>query len=143
MGDENAERRPEAKRALVEAFSTFENDALRDVWLFDQRNHERLYLRDDVAEKIADLDVPRFLDNERYGYITRDIYRDLYYADYAYTVRGFGEFEQFRTFLTGDDRKIGAFASFDRRQGGYDFGALDDDIDDVVAAYPLDAFVPE
>ena len=143
MGDENAKRRPEAKCALVRAFSTFGDDALRDVWLFDQRTHERLYLRDDVAEKIADLDVPRFLDNERYGYVTRDTYRDLYYADYTYTVRGFGDFEQFRTFLSDGDRKIGAFASFDRRPGGYDFGALDDDIADVVAEYPLEAFAPE
>jgi hypothetical protein len=142
MRDENAERRREAKRALVEAFSTFGADALRDVWLFDQQGHEELYIRDDVAEKIADLDVSRFVDNERYGYVTRDTYNDLYYTDYAYTVRGFDEFEQFRTFLRGDDRKIGVFASLDRREGGYDFGALDDSLADVVADYPLDAFAP-
>ncbi|UPV73968.1 hypothetical protein M0R89_15690 [Halorussus limi] len=143
MRDVNVERRREAARALVEAFSTFGDDALRDVWLFDQRGHERLYLRDDVAEKIADLDVTRFVDNERYGYVTRDTYSDLYYADFAYTVRGFDGFEQFRTFLSDGDRKVGVFASFDRREGGYDFGALSDSLAEVVADYPVDAFGPE
>jgi hypothetical protein len=142
MGDEETERR-EAKRALVEAFSTFGSDALRDVWLFDQQGHERLYVRDDVAEKVADLDVPRFVDNERYGYVTRDTYRDLYYADYTYTVRGFDGFEQFRTFLCEGDRRIGAFGSFDRREGGYDFGGLNDALTEVVADYSFDAFAPE
>jgi len=142
MGDEETERR-EAKRALVETFSTFGSDALRDVWLFDQQTHERLYVRDDVARKIADLDVPRFVDNERYGYVTRDTYSDLYYTDYAYTVRGFDGFEQFRTFLCEEDRRVGVFGSFDRREGGYDFGALNDALADVVADYPFEAFAPE
>ncbi|UPW00008.1 hypothetical protein M0R88_16020 [Halorussus gelatinilyticus] len=142
MGDEDAERR-EANRAFVEAFSTFGTDALRDVWLFDQQSHERLYVRDDVDEKVADVDVSRYVDNERYGYVTRDTYSDLHYADYAYTVRGFDGFEQFRTFLREGDRRIGTFGSFDRREGGYDFGALNDALAEVTADYPLDAFAPE
>jgi hypothetical protein len=142
MTDDHGERRRDGKAALVEVFSAFDPDALRDVWLFDQRDHEALYLRDDVAQKIADIDVPRFVDNERYGYVTRDTYSDLYYADYDYTVRGFDGFEQFRTFLADGDVKVGVFASFDCRDGGYDFGALDDAASEVVADYPLDAFEP-
>jgi hypothetical protein len=142
MGDDNRERREDGKKALVEAFSAFDPDALRDVWLFDQHDHEALYLRDDVARKIADIDVPRFVDNERYGYVTRDTYSDLYYTDYEYTVRGFDGFEQFRTFLADDEEKIGVFASFDCRDGGHDFGALDAAVSEVVADYALDAFDP-
>ncbi|WP_276300974.1 DUF7522 family protein [Halorussus lipolyticus] len=142
MGGHDGERRGDAKPALVEAFSTFGSDALRDVWLFDQRDHEELYLRDDVGEKIADVDVPRFVDNERYGYVTRDTYADLYYADYGYTVRGFDGFEQFRTFLADGDEKVGVFGSFDHREGGYDFSALDAAVSAVVADYPIEAFAP-
>lgn len=142
MGDDNSERRGDGKAALVEAFSAFGSDALRDVWLFDQHDHEALYLRDDVAQKIADIDVPRFVDNERYGYVTRDTYSDLYYTDYDYTVRGFDGFEQFRTFLADGDEKIGVFSSFDCRVGGYDFGALSDAISGVVADHSFDAFEP-
>jgi hypothetical protein len=142
MGDHDRERRGDPKEALVEAFSAFGSDALRDVWLFDQRDHEALYLRDDVARKITDIDVPRFVDNERYGYVTRDTYSDLYYADYEYTVRGFDGFEQFRTFLADGEVKIGVFASLDPRDGGYDFGALDADVSAVVGDYPIEAFEP-
>ncbi|NEU56880.1 hypothetical protein [Halorussus sp. MSC15.2] len=143
MGDENDGQGRDATSALVEAFSTFGSDGLRDVWLFDQNAHEGLYVREDVERKITDLDVPRFVDNERYGYVTRDTYGDLYYASYAYTVRGFDEFEQFRTFLGDGDERVGVFASFDRRKGGYDFGALHDEIAAVVADRPIESFSPE
>ncbi|NHN58489.1 MULTISPECIES: hypothetical protein [Halorussus] len=143
MGDATEERRRGAKSALVDAFSMFEGDALRDVWLFDQRDHEELYVREDVCDKIADVDVSQFVDNERYGFVTRETYSDLHYASYEYTVRGFDGYEQFRTFLSEGDAKIGAFGSFDRREGGYDFGALHDAIESVVADYPADAFAPE
>ncbi|WP_170977444.1 DUF7522 family protein [Halorussus salinisoli] len=143
MGDDTQSRSRDAKRALVEAFSTFGSDALRDVWLFDQREHEGLYLREDVERKVADIDVPLFVDNERYGYVTRDTYSDLYYDSYEYTVRGFDGFEQFRTFLAADDRKVGVFASFDRREGGYDFGALHEAVVAVVADHSIDAFEPD
>ncbi len=33
-------------------------------------------------------DISQFIDNERFGYVTRDTYETLYYADYGYTVRG-------------------------------------------------------
>ncbi|PSP54338.1 hypothetical protein BRC82_10510 [Halobacteriales archaeon QS_1_67_19] len=143
MGSESEDRRRSGKSALVEVFSSFGEEALRDVWLFDQQDHEAMYLRDDVAAKVDELDVATFVDNERYGYVTRDTYGDLYYADYAYTVRGFDGFEQFRTFLSTDDRNVGVFASFDRREGGYDFGRLRESIADVVADYPIETFVPE
>jgi hypothetical protein len=113
------------------------------VWLFDQDDHEALFVRDDVEQKVAELDVPVFVDNERYGYVTRDTYRDLYYAEYEYTVRGFDEFEQFRTFLADREEKIGVFASFDRRDDGYDYGELDGEIADVVGDRPVEAFAPE
>ena len=143
MGDDTGERRPDGKRALVETFSTFGDDALRDVWLFDQDDHEAMYLREDVEGKIADLDVSRFVDNERYGYVARDTYGDLHYTSYEYTVRGFEGYEQFRTFLANDEAKVGVFASFDRRDGGYDFGELQESISALVADYPIEAFTPD
>lgn len=143
MGDGIEEQFPDGKTELVDAFSSFGGDALRDVWLFDQSGHESLFLRDDVAEKIADLDVATFVDNERYGYVTRETYSDLHYTSYEYTVRGFDEYEQFRTFLAEDERKIGLFASFDRRSEGYNFGDLSESVQQLVEEHPPEAFVPE
>lgn len=143
MGDGTEERGRGAKRALVEAFSAFGGDSLRDVWLFDQTGHEAMYVRDDVERKIADQNVAKFIDNERYGYVTRQTYGDLHYAAYEYTVRGFDTYEQFRTFLAEDERKVGVFASFDRRDGGYDFGRLYDDVTAVAAESSTDALAPE
>lgn len=142
MGDVN-EGQYGAKDALVEAFSSFGSDALRDVWLFDQNGHEGVYLRDDIERKLSDVDVAKFVDNERYGYVTRETYGDLYYADYEYTVRGFDEFELFRTFLSEGDDRIGTFASFDPAERGCDYRTLHDTICDVVADYPIEAFAPE
>lgn len=142
MGNGSEGRPVDAKTALVDAFFSFGNGALRDVWLFDQSSHESLFLRDDVAEKITDLDVATFVDNERYGYVTRETYADLHYTSYEYTVRGFDEYEQFRTFLTEDERKIGLFGSFDRRDSGYNFGDLHATVKDLVDSYPPETFVP-
>ena len=58
-------------------------------------------------------------------------------------VRGFDGFEQFRTFLSAGDEKIGVFASFDRREGGYDFGTLYRDIRSIVDENVVASFVPE
>ena len=142
MADVKADRQ-NAKGSLIEAFSAFGGDALRDVWLFDQSDHEAMYLRADIERKVSELDVARFVDIERYGFVTRDTYGDLYYAEYEYTVRGFDEFETFRTFLADDEKKIGVFASFDRREGGYDYAELDETIAGVVADHPTEAFAPE
>jgi len=143
MGIADEESRRDAKAALRATFEAFGGDTLRDVWLFDRSDYESMYLRGDVAERVAEFDVERYVDNERYGFVTRDTYGDLHYVDYEYTVRGFDGFEQFRTFLSVDDEKIGVFASFDRRDGGYDFGALYRDIRSIVDDHAVGSFAPE
>lgn len=132
------------KDVLVGAFREFGGDDLRDVWLFDQTAHESLFVREDVARNLEDVDVSRYVENERYGYITRDTYGMLHYATYEYTVRGFDEYEQFRTFLqNGDEMKVGVFASFDQQDGGRDYADLQDWLDEVVAEHPISSFRPE
>lgn len=126
----------DAKQALVTAFKEFGDNALRDVWLFDQSSHEPLYLRDDIQEKLMDVDVSKHIDNERYGYVIRDTYNLLYYADYEYTVRGFTEFEQFRAFISdSNDRKIGVLSSLDQTNSSYDFEELYQSVEDVVSTH--------
>lgn len=88
-------------------------DSLRDAWLFDDGGHESLYLRPDVRDRVAELDVERYIDNERYGYVTRETWESLHYTDYEFTIRGFDEFTLYRTFLGTDDDRIGLMASFD------------------------------
>lgn len=132
----------DATATLVATVRAFGGEALRDVWLFDQWTHQKLYTRPDIDAHIEDLDVAGFIDNERYGYITCDTYESLYYADYDYTVRGFSSFELFRTFLSDDDGRIGVLASFDRRAGGYDFGTLSEDVQSVLTDYPVSEFTP-
>ncbi|WP_101297944.1 DUF7522 family protein [Halegenticoccus soli] len=132
----------DATDRLLAVLRDFGGDSLRDAWLFDQWTHERLYVRPDVEAAIADLDVEAFVDNERYGYVTRDTYESLYYAEYEYTVRGFSAFEQFRTFLADTDARIGLFAGFDRRDGSYDFPALDARIREIVGEYSIEEFRP-
>lgn len=132
------------KGVLVDTFREFGGDDLRDVWLFDQTHHESLLVREDVAANLEDVDVSRYVENERYGYITRDTYSMLHYATYEYTIRGFDEYEQFRTFLqNGDEFKVGVFASFDQQPGGRDYQELQRQLDEVVADYPISAFEPE
>lgn len=132
----------DATDRLVAAFQTFGGEALRDVWLFDQWTYERLYVRDDVEPVLSDLDVEAFIDNERYGYVTRDTYESLYYADYEYTVRGFSTFQQFRTFFVDPEDRVGVFAGFDDKETGYDFGALYDAVHDVVDEFAVADFTP-
>jgi hypothetical protein len=132
----------DATDSLLATVRAFGDDSLRDVWLFDQWTHERLFVRDDVAERLADVDVKGFVDNERYGYVTRDTYEAIWYSEYRYTVRGFESFEQFRTFLAEDGMRIGFLASFDRCDGGRDWRNLDERIREVTAQYPIGEFVP-
>ena len=107
---------------------------LRDAWLFDETDHESVFVRSDVTERIEEVDVERFVDNERYGYVTRETYESLHYTEYAYTVRGFDAFVQFRTFLdTADGDRVGLMASFDP-DGTPDFRALADRLTAVAAA---------
>ncbi|REA01362.1 hypothetical protein DEQ92_18645 [Haloferax sp. Atlit-6N] len=123
----------DAAARLVETFRDFGGDDLRDLWVFDHHGYEHLYLREDVSDAIGCVDISRFIDNERFGYITRDTYETLYYADYGYTVRGFDSFEQFRTFL--GDRPVGILASFDRGTDGRDFAALNDRVCELNEAF--------
>lgn len=134
----------DATARLLDTLQRFAGDALRDVWLFDQWTHERLYARPDVAELVED-DSPAaesVIDNERYGYVTRDTYVDAVDDSYGYTVRGFGEFEQFRTFLVGDEERVGLFVGVDRSDEPHDFATLLASIEAVVDEYPLAEFVP-
>lgn len=131
------------KAALVTAIRDFCGDALRDVWLFDEADHEALFVREDVADKLESVEVDGYIDNERYGFVTRATYKELYYADYEYTVRGFDRFEKFRTFPAADaERKIGLLLSVDRRSSGYNYGDLYEHLLDVVDAHPIADFVP-
>jgi len=117
---------------VVDACRYFDGERLRDIWIFDGEQHASLYLRDDVAATIDDVDVGQYVDAERYGYVTRDTYEDLHYADYRYTVRGFDEYDQFRTFFGEGDERIGLFASFDSQVEPCDFRGLTESLDDIV-----------
>lgn len=121
----------EAKDELVAALREFGGDALRDAWLFDEGTHESLYVREDVERRVADVDVAGYLDNERYGYVTRRTFEELHYTGYNYTVRAFDAFTQFRTFVAAGGRRVGLLASFDPG-GNYGFDALESRVEDVV-----------
>lgn len=100
---------------LLEAVRELVGASLRDVWTFDRAGQECLYVRDDVAEHLEAHDPGEFIDNERYGYITRLTYEELTYTGYEYTVRGFTQFETFRTFLDdGSESPVGVLVSVDR-----------------------------
>ncbi|WP_396612387.1 hypothetical protein ACH9L7_03665 [Haloferax sp. S1W] len=130
-----------AASRFVDVFRDFGGDALRDVWVFDRTGHQPLYLRDDIEQAITDVDVSRLVDNERFGYVTRDTYEALYYADYGYTIRGFDTFEQFRTFI--GDQPIGVFAGFDRDDTGRNFAALNDSIQQIADEFDIEAFLDD
>ncbi|MFC4359093.1 hypothetical protein ACFO0N_14175 [Halobium salinum] len=126
---------------LVEVVRAFGGDELRDVWLFDQWTHQRLFVRRDVADVLDDVDIDVCIDNERYGFVTRETYETLYYADYEYTLRGFSEFVQFRTFLDDGETRVGVIASFDR-SGGLDPGTLYADLTDLREEFAVSEFTP-
>ncbi|WP_313695349.1 DUF7522 family protein [Halorarum halobium] len=123
----------EPKDELRGRLREFGGEALRDAWLFDQETHEPLYVRDDVERRVADVDVAEYLDNERYGYITRRTFEELHYTGYNYTVRAFDAFTQFRTFERVGDGHVGVLASFDP-DGNYDFDGLAARIADLTGA---------
>ncbi|MDY6764866.1 MAG: hypothetical protein SV377_04140 [Halobacteria archaeon] len=132
-----------AKKDLVGTFQDFGGVSLRDVWVFDRKEYEPLYVGVDVVELIQDLDVSKYIETERHGYKEHEIYDTLHYADYEYTVRGFDSFEQFRMFLhREEDDDIGLFASFDVRNGGYNFHELYDGVVEVTEEHPVNMFRP-
>lgn len=133
---------PTAKSRLVSVIETFAGEYLRDIWVLDQRTQESLYVRDDVAENIADVDVERYMDNERFGFVTRDTYNQLHYSEFAYTLRGFDTWELFRTFLVEDGAKVGVLCSLDRREGGFDYSRLNEEVHALVEEFDIEAFAP-
>ncbi|AHG03969.1 hypothetical protein HALDL1_10420 [Halobacterium sp. DL1] len=133
--------RNEAKSALVSTLQAELGENLRDVWVLDERTQESLYLRADVAERVSDIDVEKFLDNERYGFVTRQTYNLLHYSDFRYTHRGFDTWELFRTFV-GDETQVGVVVGVDSDGTNYDFGALTDAIWELGETYGADALAP-
>lgn len=141
--DSTHEASRHGKTALRDVVEEFGGDALRDVWVFDGDTQEPLFVRPDVADELEDADVERFIDNERYGFVTRDTYNSLHYADFYYTVRGFDAFEQYRTFISDEESRIGVLCSFDREAGGFDFADLTERIVALSADYPVAGLLPE
>jgi hypothetical protein len=99
----------QAEDRLRTAVRDVVGDSLRDLWVFGEHRTRALYLRDDVESALDDHDPEPYIDNERYGYITRKTYENLTYASYEYTVRGFDSFETFRTFVG----EVGVLVSYD------------------------------
>ncbi|WP_410767221.1 hypothetical protein [Haloferax sp. DFSO60] len=130
----------DASARVVDVFREFGGESLRDVWVFDQRANDSLYVRDDVSTALDSVDVSRFIDNERYGYVTRHTYEALYYADYSYTVRGFDSFVQFRTFV--GPHPVGILAGFDRIGEGRDFAQLDEAVQRLGDELDLSRLLP-
>jgi hypothetical protein len=131
------------KAALVRMLVDEVGGNLRDTWVLDQRSQEALYLRDDVESRISDVDVEQHLDNERYGFVTRETYNNLHYSEFRYTHRGFDTWELFRTFLVDDDTKVGVVVGLDTNGKQYNFNELTDDIWALADDHGIDAFVPE
>lgn len=106
---------------MVAVARDFDASALRTCWAFGPDAYERHYVRADVPESAVD--VAGLIDNERYGFVTRDIYDTLHPASYRYTVRGFDGIEFFRCFF--DDSRVGVLCSFDH-DGARDYARLDE-----------------
>lgn len=132
----------DAKSALVDAIEDAVGERLRDVWVLDQRTQEPLFLREDVAERISDVDVEKYLDNERYGFVTRETYDLLHYSEFRYTHRGFDTWELFRTFVEDGDEQVGVVVGVDADGTNYDFGDLTDEIGAVADEYGVPALAP-
>ncbi|MXR22197.1 DUF7522 family protein [Halobacterium bonnevillei] len=130
------------KAALVDALRDALGENLRDVWVLDQRTQEPLYVRTDVADRIEDVDVEKHIDNERYGFVTRQTYNLLHYSEFRYTHRGFDTWELFRTFVAADGQQVGVLVGVDSDGTNYDFGALTDTIHDLGDEYGIAAFQP-
>ncbi|MDL0122965.1 MULTISPECIES: hypothetical protein [Halobacterium] len=103
-----------------------------------------LYMRDDVAARTTDVDAQRYLDNERYGFITRATYNRLHYATLRYTHRGFDTWELFRTFLDAADgtSSAGVVIGLDADGTCYDFDALTDTVHAVGDEHSVAALTP-
>lgn len=129
------------KARLLETTREFGGDSLRDLHVFTEQSYEAIYLRDDVEAHLEEIDVGKYIDNERYGYITRATYEDLHYTEYRYTVRGFDGFEQFRTFL-GPNHDVGVMASFDQGGDHGEWLALQERLEALIEELGVDALQP-
>lgn len=132
----------EAKGALVDAVEATVGDSLRDIWVLDEQTQEPIYLRDDVAERISDVDVEKYLDNERYGFVTRETYDLLHYSEFRYTHRGFDTWELFRTFVEDGRRTVGVVVGIDADDAHHDFSALTDNVHAVATDHGVDTLTP-
>lgn len=132
----------ELKLKVVSLCESFAGDALRDVWTFDAETEESLFVRPDVHEQIEAVSVERFIDAERYGYITHDTYEALYYTEYEFTVRGMSEFEQYRVFVGPRDDRIGLLISFDPNDDGYNYRKLTQLLTETVTSGTIDQLHP-
>jgi hypothetical protein len=133
---------PAAKAALVDVLSDELGDNLRDVWVLDQQTQEPLYLREDVADRVEDIDVEKYLDNERYGFVTRETYNLLHYSEFRYTHRGFDTWELFRTFIVDGPQKVGVLVGLDTNGKTYHFGDLTEAIHDIGDEHGVDSLAP-
>lgn len=136
----------DATERLVDVVRRFGGDATRDVWVFDQTAQELLFARPDVADGLDRELMDRAIDDERYGFVTRNTFEALYGTGYAFTVRGFDGFDQYRTFLgaAGERNDVGLLARFDeeRPDGGVDYRALDGAVDALADEVGAAALAP-
>jgi len=130
-----------ARAALLAAIRRECRSALRDCHVMDERTHETVYVRPDVRERLADISLDRYIDNERLGYLSHDTYEGLHYAEFRYTVRGFDRFTQFRTFLGDPSGRIGVLTSVDAGTD-VDWGAVFDAVAGVVAEHGTRSIAP-
>jgi len=133
----------DAKAALVDALREHVGDNLRDVWVLDEQAQEAVYLRDDIEDRISDVDVEKYLDNERYGFVTRETYNRLHYSEFRYTHRGFDTWELFRTFVVDGPTKVGVVVGVDSDGTNYDFAALTEAIHELADERGPAAFAPD
>jgi hypothetical protein len=135
----------DATGRLVRVVRRFGGDSTRDLWVFDRTSHELLYARPDVADDLDRELMARAIDDERYGFVTRNTFESLYATGYVFTVRGFEDFDQFRTFPAPDRRDdVGVIARFDASHpdGAIDFRALDEAIGTLVDEVGVRAIAP-
>jgi hypothetical protein len=136
----------DATERLVGVVRRFGGDATRDVWVFDQATHELLFARPDVADSLDRELMDRAIDDERYGFVTRNTFESLYDTGYAFTVRGFDGFDQYRTFVGAADERndVGVLARFDetRPDGEIDYRALHEAVSALVDEVGVRAVAP-
>lgn len=131
----------DAKARLVAVAREHAPERLRDVIVFTTAGHETLYVREDVEARLDGVAIEEYLDQERFGHVVAATYEDLHYAEYAYTVRGFDTFDQFRCLL-GPDRGLGLLVSYDATGDPVDWGRLAGELRDVAGSVGADRLLP-